>query len=332
MGCAVVQFSLDSRRTQRCLIFDLLAVLIEVSQQGIEQKEGIDIAFQNLQLEIKVTGKKSINVVDDVTGRIRKGTMTAIMGGSGAGKTSLLNALCGRANYGKVHGKIFINGNLTSMENFAGLVGFVPQDDIVYAELTVRENFIFSGRFRLPRGTPRREIEELADTVLVQVGLARKASSLVGDVTHRGVSGGEKKRVNVGIELMSKPGALFLDEPTSGLDSSSALTVMKSLHDLVQDQGVTVCTVIHQPRKFIFNLFDSIIVRSDYALVVPNTFLNSSVYSLATNTLINCPLLLSSSSIPLSLAPWYWWMYSLSWGCAGYRKLLHIFRLYFASR
>lgn len=93
------------------------------------------------------------------------------------------------------------------------------KDDIIYPELSVRENLIYSGRFRLPKDTPEVLIEELADTTLANLGLSRVAQSLVGDVRRRGVSGGERKRVNIGLELMANPSLLFLDEPTSGLVS-----------------------------------------------------------------------------------------------------------------
>lgn len=115
-------------------------------------------------------------------------------GGSGAGKTSLLNALCGRSHYGTTNGIIHVNGKITNIEDCIDTMGFVPQDDIVYAELTVRENFMFSGKIRLPRGTLSNEIQDLADEVIADLGLSRVASSIVGDVTRRGVSGGEKKR------------------------------------------------------------------------------------------------------------------------------------------
>jgi ABC-type multidrug transport system ATPase subunit len=115
-------------------------------------------------------------------------------GGSGAGKTSLLNALCGRAFYGTTAGDIYVNGQETKIEDHKDAVGFVPQDDIVYAELTVRENLMFAGRFRLPKGTPEDEIQDLADETLANLGLSRVANSLVGDVRRRGVSGGEKVR------------------------------------------------------------------------------------------------------------------------------------------
>ncbi len=149
---------------------------------------------------------------------------------------------------------------MTTIEEHKSCTGFVPQDDIVHAELTVRENLIYSGRFSLPKGTTPAEIEDYADTILAYLGLSRVADSIVGDVNRRGVSGGEKKRVNIGVELMSKPSILFLDEPTSGLDSSSALLVMGSLKKLVENQGVTVLSVIHQPRKAIFDSFDSLIL------------------------------------------------------------------------
>jgi ABC-type multidrug transport system ATPase subunit len=220
---------------------------------------GVDICFKDLSLSIKL-GKQSVKVVDGVTGRIQAKSMAAILGGSGAGKTSLLNVLCGRAYYGETKGSILVNGHKANIEDFKDSVGFVPQDDIVYAELTVRENLIYSGRFRLPKGTSNHEIAELADETLANLGLARVADSRVGDIRRRGVSGGEKKRVSIGLELMALPSILFCDEPTSGLDASSALLVMKSLKHLVEKDGVTVVSVIHQPRKFIYDLFDSLIL------------------------------------------------------------------------
>jgi ABC-type lipoprotein export system ATPase subunit len=178
-------------------------------------KPGVDITFVDLSLAVKV-GDMSSNVVNHVSGRMRASTMNALMGGSGCGKTSLLNALCGRAFYGETTGKIYVNGHEASIEDHRSSMGFVPQDDIVHGALTVRENLVYSGLFSLPRGTRRSDIENLADETLANLGLSRVAHSLVGDVSRRGISGGEKKRVNVGLELMKKPAILFLDEPTSG--------------------------------------------------------------------------------------------------------------------
>ena len=171
-----------------------------------------------------------------------------------------MNALCGRAHYGTVSGNIKINGQDENIEDQLDVIGFVPQDDIVYAELTVLENLMFAGKFKLPRGTSSTTIKRLAEDVIADLGLTRVTNSIVGDVNRRGVSGGEKKRVNIGLELMAKPSILFLDEPTSGLDASSAVVVMTSLHRLVKNQGMTVCSVIHQPRKQIFEMFDSLVL------------------------------------------------------------------------
>lgn len=192
---------------------------VYTEKEGTDASDGVDICFKDLCLEVTVAQKK-INVVNNVTGRLQAKTMTALMGGSGAGKTSLLNALCGRAYYGTIIGETYINGTKKQIEEIKDVIGFVPQDDVVYAELTVRENLVFAGKLSLPRGTGIDEIEDLADSTLANLGLTRVANSLVGDVKRRGVSGGEKKRVNIGLELMSRPKCLFLDEPTSGLVSA----------------------------------------------------------------------------------------------------------------
>lgn len=189
------------------LLTDIM--LVDEEDDDVSQMQtdflGVDICFKNLSLSVKLGNKQSAKVVDGVTGRIRAKTMTGILGGSGAGKTSLLNALCGRAYYGETKGTILVNGHEARIEDFKDSVGFVPQDDIVYAELTVRENLIFSGKFRLPKGTSDEEIEELADETLASLGLSRVADSPVGDIRRRGVSGGERKRVSIGLELMALP-------------------------------------------------------------------------------------------------------------------------------
>ena len=244
---------------QRVMVNVYRSSEINASEQVVPAKIGLDIAFENLSLTVK-KGATTLDVVDRCTGRLQKNTMTAIMGGSGAGKTSLLNALCGRASYGQVTGNTWINGNVASIEEYQSVIGFVPQDDIVFPELTVRENFVYSGQLRLPRETSLEEIHELAEETIAALGLRRVADNEVGDHRRRGLSGGERKRVNIGLELMAKPLMCFLDEPTSGLDSYSALLVMSSLRYLVENQGVTVAAVIHQPRKSIFDLFDSLIL------------------------------------------------------------------------
>ena len=171
--------------------------------------DGFDLSFTKLCLTVKVGGK-SVNTVNNLTGRLQAKTMTAVMGGSGSGKTSLLNALSGRASYGELSGTIRVNGIQSAISNHKNEVGYVPQDDIVYHELTVKENLMYSGRFQLQAGIKKHEIEDLADEVLANLGLTKVKDVIVGDVGKRGISGGERKRVNIGIELMRKPQILFL--------------------------------------------------------------------------------------------------------------------------
>ena len=125
----------------------------EVNSVRLSTQQSVDLTFENLSLAVNVGDGKKINVVNGVSGRCRAGTMTALMGGSGAGKTSLLNALCGRAFYGETTGKIYINGHEAKIDDHKGVTGFVPQDDIVFAELTVKDCLMFAGRFTAPKGT-----------------------------------------------------------------------------------------------------------------------------------------------------------------------------------
>jgi len=132
------------------------------------------------------------------------GVVSFYAGSTGVGKTSLLNALSGRAHYGKVTGNLKINGNEVHISDFANMIGFVPQDDIFDSELTVKENFVYAGRFKSHRSTPKHEIDALALQVITSLGLEKVTNSII----RNGVSGGERKRVNVGVELMGKPGIL----------------------------------------------------------------------------------------------------------------------------
>jgi len=218
---------------------------------------GIEISVRNLSLAATAKRQEKI-LVNDFTGTLKKGSMTAVMGSTGVGKTSLLNALSGRAHYGKVTGNLKINGNEVHISDFANTIGFVPQDDIFDSELTVKENFVYAGRFKSHRSTPKHEIDALALQVITSLGLEKVTNSII----RNGVSGGERKRVNVGVELMGKPGILFIDEPTTSLDSTVALSLMKVLKNLPKAHGVTVCCSIHQPGPRIFELFHSLILLS----------------------------------------------------------------------
>jgi len=224
--------------------------------RGMQPKAGgANIEFEDLSLELP-SGKK---VLEGVTGKFQAGRMCAIMGPSGAGKTSFMNALCGKATYGRTGGSIRINGEEANMASLKSVMGFVPQDDIVHQELTVREQIQFSAKLRGRDGLSEGRVERITEDVLNVMQIDHVQNSIVGGVEQRGISGGQRKRVNIGLELAAEPVLLFLDEPTSGLDSTSSLSVCSSLKKMCQ-LGMTSIMVIHQPRYSLFTLFDDVLL------------------------------------------------------------------------
>eukprot|EP00927_Polykrikos_kofoidii_P044079 TRINITY_DN38144_c0_g1_i1.p1 TRINITY_DN38144_c0_g1~~TRINITY_DN38144_c0_g1_i1.p1 ORF type:complete len:857 (+),score=126.03 TRINITY_DN38144_c0_g1_i1:41-2611(+) len=215
----------------------------------------ISIKFEDLSLVLH-DGK---TVLKGVTGEFKAKTMVAIMGPSGAGKTTFMNVLCGKAPYGKRHGKVLINGQEGDISQFKSVVGFVPQEDVVHEMLTVREQIHYAAELRNACGTPRAVINAIVQDVLRVMQIDHIETSIVGGVKQRGISGGQRKRVNIGLELAACPTVLFLDEPTTGLDSTSSLLVISSLKKMTT-LGMTTIMVIHQPRYSLFTLFDEVLL------------------------------------------------------------------------
>ena len=211
---------------------------------------GID--FRGLRLTLPPPLKKTI--LSDVTGRIAPGRVTAIMGPSGAGKTTFLSVLMGKV--ARTAGTLLVNGRQEEMTAFKSITGFVPQDDTMLQELTVRENIAHSARVRLPRhgGWDAAAISRLVDAVIEVLGLHACA-----DTAADRISGGQRKRTNIGMELAMAPAAIFLDEPTSGLDATAALEVCNTLR-AIANLGLTVVAVVHQPRAEIFRSFDDLLL------------------------------------------------------------------------
>ena len=179
----------------------------------------------------------SLTILEDFSLRIGRGQFVAILGPSGAGKTSLLNALIGLRPADS--GEVRYDGEDFSRDPTAlrSLVGYVPQDDIVHRELTVLEALEYSARLRLPARTPEYEIRKLVAQTISRLGLETRADAPI----HR-LSGGERKRVNVGVELLARPAVLFLDEPTSGLDPAGEFKMMELLRHLADGGCTVVCT------------------------------------------------------------------------------------------
>ncbi|WOL18293.1 hypothetical protein Cni_G27087 [Canna indica] len=201
-------------------------------------------------------------ILDGITGVVCPGELLAMLGPSGSGKTTLLTALGGRLS-GKLSGKITYNGL-----PFSGAVkrctGFVAQDDVLYPHLTVTETLTFTALLRLPRSLTRAEKAHQAQQVIAEMGLGNVAHSMIGGARGvRGVSGGERKRVSIGLELLVDPSLLLLDEPTSGLDSTTAARIVGTLKRLAADKGRTVVTTIHQPSSRLYRMFDKLVLLSE---------------------------------------------------------------------
>eukprot|EP00177_Eucheuma_denticulatum_P008708 GFKZ01015826.1.p1 GENE.GFKZ01015826.1~~GFKZ01015826.1.p1 ORF type:complete len:669 (-),score=81.68 GFKZ01015826.1:947-2953(-) len=198
-------------------------------------------------------------VLHGLSGQVRTGQVLAIMGASGSGKTTLLNLLSGRNKSSKKcvsGGKIFVNGSSRDYATFPHLAKFVEQDDTtMFAELTVREQIMYAARLALPGSVSEAQKVARVDRIIQELSLTKCKDTYIGSEIVRGVSGGERRRTAIGVELVTDPALIFLDEPTTGLDSFNALNVMASLRQLAKN-GRTIVTTIHQPRSSIFHLFD----------------------------------------------------------------------------
>eukprot|EP00762_Andalucia_godoyi_P001573 ANDGO_00205.mRNA.1 ABC transporter G family member 24 len=216
----------------------------------------MDIEFQDLGLTLR-TGK---TILENVSGVLRAGRVTAIMGPSGAGKTTFLSVLSGKVKKSK--GVIKVNGKEepNGITRFRSLVGYVPQEDVMLRSNTVYSILQFSANYRLPKDLTRVQKQEKIFNAIQLLGLSQVMESTIGDEKTRGISGGQRKRVNIGIELVTDPKVLFLDEPTSGLDSSSSLDVCMALRRLARMNNVLIAAVLHQPRYEIFASFDDLLI------------------------------------------------------------------------
>ncbi|MCK5171010.1 MAG: ATP-binding cassette domain-containing protein, partial [Bacteroidales bacterium] len=186
----------------------------------------------------------------------QSGQMIAIMGGSGVGKSTLLNLLSGKLN--PTSGKIKINGhNVHSRStSLTGLIGFVPQDDLLFEELTVYQNFYYNAKLCFSEFSEHQIIEKV-NSVLIDLDLYDARDLQVGNPLNKFISGGQRKRLNIGLELMREPMLLFVDEPTSGLSSMDSEKVMNLLKQQ-SHKGKLVIANIHQPSSEIFKLFDKL--------------------------------------------------------------------------
>ncbi len=202
-------------------------------------------------------GKRTL--IEGVSFTALGGEFVGLMGPSGAGKTTLMNTLNGYTP--PSIGRVLINGHdlYQQYDQFRHCLGYVPQEDVMHRDLTVGRALYYSARLRLPQDYTPTDIRERVTAVLGQLGLAGTEDVLIGSAEKKGISGGQRKRVNLAMELLTDPLILFLDEPTSGLSSEDALLVMKVLKGLAE-QGKVIILTIHQPSLEVYRMLDHLLV------------------------------------------------------------------------
>ncbi|EFA85032.1 hypothetical protein PPL_02028 [Heterostelium album PN500] len=231
-----------------------------------------DVEIKDLNVNVKVpqwkipvpfiTPMNELNILKDLSNiKVPAGSFCAILGTSGSGKTTLLNTLAGRCEEMDISGQILFNGHAVTPIEAKKSVGYVMQSDHLLPNLTVRETLRYSGMLRLPGTLSKERKLEIVEELIGELALRDCADRLVGGHGKRGISGGEMRRVSIGVQMLSNPGVLFLDEPTSGLDSFTAHNLIQTLLSLSRQNKTIICT-IHQPRADIFQLFDYVLLLS----------------------------------------------------------------------
>ncbi|CAN1775559.1 ABC transporter G family member 2 [Linum perenne] len=185
----------------------------------------------------------------------------AVLGASGAGKSTLIDALADRISKDSLKGSVTLNGEVLESRMLKVISAYVMQDDLLFPMLTVEETLMFAAEFRLPRSISKSKKKARVQALIDQLGLRSAANTVIGDEGHRGVSGGERRRVSIGTDIIHDPILLFLDEPTSGLDSTSAFMVAKVLQRIAESGSIVMMT-IHQPSYRILGLLDRLIFLS----------------------------------------------------------------------
>ncbi|XP_071829121.1 broad substrate specificity ATP-binding cassette transporter ABCG2-like isoform X2 [Apostichopus japonicus] len=220
--------------------------------------DGMTLSFHEISYDVNISNlrkKTTKTILKNVSGIFKPG-MNAILGPTGGGKTSLLDVLATRKDPQGLSGVVLINGQ-EQPQNFRLASGYVVQDDVIMGTLTVRENLEFSAALRLPSSVSKEEKRKRVDDIIEELGLTNCAETKIGTPFIRGVSGGERKRTNIGMELVTQPSVLFLDEPTTGLDATTAFAVIQHLSRLSK-KGRTIIFSIHQPRYSIYRFFNRI--------------------------------------------------------------------------
>jgi ABC-type multidrug transport system ATPase subunit/ABC-type multidrug transport system permease subunit len=233
-----------------------------ISPELVKDITQVEISWEDIFFNVR-TKAGTLEVLKGISGSANPGEFLVIMGSSGAGKTTFLNVLSDRVQKTKnvnYSGDVKVNGSLISQVNFKSYIGYVTQEDILIECLTVKESLMFSARLKINESFER--ISRKVNSLIKELLLENCQNTYIGGVMMKGVSGGERKRTCIGIELITEPSVLFLDEPTSGLDSFTASIVINLLVTQAK-KGRTIISTIHQPSSQAFFMFDKLLLMSD---------------------------------------------------------------------
>ncbi|KAJ0088651.1 hypothetical protein Patl1_32013 [Pistacia atlantica] len=247
---------------------------ISYSCSSVPTSHPFVLSFNNLTYSVKVRQKLELPcfgkdahdspekiLLNDISGEAREGEIMAVLGASGSGKSTLIDALADRIAKDSLKGTVSLNGEVLESRLLKVISAYVMQDDLLFPMLTVEETLMFSAEFRLPRSLSKSKKKARVQALIDQLGLRNAANTVIGDEGHRGVSGGERRRVSIGTDIIHDPILLFLDEPTSGLDSTSAFMVVKVLQRIALSGSIVIMS-IHQPSYRILSLLDRLIFLS----------------------------------------------------------------------
>ncbi|KAF9614056.1 hypothetical protein IFM89_014856 [Coptis chinensis] len=258
-GPAITEVSGEGSQSKKGMVlpFTPHSITFDDIRYSVDIAEVINLSVSALEMKVQGMEADRLLLLKDISGAFRPGVLTALMGVSGAGKTTLMDVLAGRKTGGYIQGTITISGYPKKQETFARISGYCEQTDIHSPNVTVYESLVYSAWLRLPPEVDSATRKMFIEEVMELIELKPLRDALVGLPGVNGLTTEQRKRLTIAVELVANPSIIFMDEPTSGLDARAAAIVMRTVRNTV-DTGRTVVCTIHQPSIDIFDAFDEL--------------------------------------------------------------------------